>query len=61
MRCYDLSQLSMRFDRHMDSEAVQFQLLSDDWTKIAFLQADRHVALHAQGGIHYKTRVPKVK
>ena len=25
-----------------------------------FLQADRHVEFHSQGGIYYRTRVPKV-
>jgi ribosome biogenesis protein ENP2 len=35
------------------------KILSDDWTKIAFLQADRTIELHSQGGLHYKTRIPK--
>jgi len=59
LRCYDLKQMSMRFDRHMDAETVQFQVLGDDWTKLVFLQADRHVEFHSQGGTYYKTRVPK--
>jgi hypothetical protein len=41
MRCYDVAQLSMKFSRHLDSEIVDFQILSDDYSKAAFLCADR--------------------
>lgn len=60
VRAYDLSQLSLKFERHMDSEPVQMEILSEDWTKLAFLQADRTLELHAQGGLYYKTRVPRM-
>ena len=33
--------------------------MSEDWTKQALLQNDRSVELHSQGGIHYRTRIPK--
>lgn len=56
---YDFSQLSLKFDRHTDSENVDFQILSDDWTKSIHLQNDRNVEFHTQGGIHAKSRIPK--
>ncbi|KAJ3169537.1 Nucleolar protein 10 [Geranomyces variabilis] len=59
MRVFDLAQKSMKFDRHQDCENVQFEILSDDWTKTVMLQADRTIELHTQFGLHYKTRVPK--
>jgi ribosome biogenesis protein ENP2 len=34
-------------------------MLSDDWTKSIHLQNDRTIELHAQGGLHYRTRVPR--
>lgn len=34
-------------------------MLSDDWTKSIHLQNDRTVELHTQGGLHYKTRIPR--
>lgn len=37
------------------------QILSDDWTKQVLLQNDRSIEFHAQGGIHYRTRIPKVR
>lgn len=49
----------MKFDRHTDSENVDFQILSDDWTKTVHLQSDRTIEFHSQGGVHYKTRIPK--
>jgi hypothetical protein len=35
------------------------QILSDDYSKAAFLLADRNVALHSRMGTHYKMRIPK--
>ena len=60
VKVYELSELSMKFERHMDCEVVQFDVLSDDYSKMAFLQADRTVEFHARFGTYYKTRIPKV-
>ncbi|KAI8984209.1 WD40-repeat-containing domain protein [Mycotypha africana] len=59
MRVFEYADMSMKFERHTDAETVNFEILSDDWTKQALLQDDRSVELHAQGGIHYRTRIPK--
>lgn len=56
---YDFSNLSLKFDRHTDSENVDFTILSNDWTKSVHLQNDRTIEFHTKGGIHYKTRIPK--
>jgi hypothetical protein len=48
MRCYDVNQLSMKFDRHLDSEIVDFQILSEDYSKAVFLCADRRWVLDTQ-------------
>lgn len=56
---YDFSNLSLKFDRHTDSENVDFQILSNDWTKSVHLQNDRTIEFHTKGGVHYKTRIPK--
>lgn len=34
-------------------------MLSDDWTKSIHLQNDRSVELHNQGGLYYRTRIPR--
>src|SRR4051812_27444827 len=59
IRVFEFAEMSMKFDRHTDAETVNFEILSDDWTKLALLQSDRNIELHAQGGIHYRTRIPK--
>ncbi|KAI9014944.1 WD40-repeat-containing domain protein [Gaertneriomyces semiglobifer] len=59
LRVFELAQKSMKFDRHQDCENVNFEILSDDWTKTIMLQSDRTIELHTQFGLHYKTRVPK--
>ncbi|KAK9235657.1 WD40-repeat-containing domain protein [Lipomyces kononenkoae] len=56
---YDFAELSLKFARHTDAENVDFIILSDDWTKSVHLQNDRSIELHAQGGIHTRTRIPK--
>ncbi|XP_054722795.1 nucleolar protein 10-like, partial [Uloborus diversus] len=59
VRCYDVNNLSMKFERCFDAEAVQFEILSDDYSKLVLLQCDRSVEFHAQYGGYYKTRIPK--
>lgn len=56
---YDFLNLSLKFDRHTDSENVDFTILSNDWTKSVHLQNDRTIEFHTKGGIHFKTRIPK--
>ncbi|KAK2155613.1 hypothetical protein NP493_2061g00051 [Ridgeia piscesae] len=59
VRCYDVSQLSMKFERCMDSEVVKLVTLNTDYSKLIFLQTDRFLELHAQHGRYYRTRIPK--
>ncbi|PWZ08122.1 Nucleolar protein 10 [Zea mays] len=60
VKVYELKELSMKFERHMISEIVDFQILGDDYSKLAFLCADRSVNLHAKYGSHYSLRIPRV-
>lgn len=59
IRCYDVRNLSMKFERCTDSEIVKMCMLSDDYSKPVLLQADRYVEFHAQYGRYYRTRIPK--
>ena len=43
VRCYDLHNLGMKFERCLDSEVVSFEVLSEDYTKMVFLHCDRSV------------------
>ncbi|XP_014253484.1 nucleolar protein 10 [Cimex lectularius] len=59
VRCFEVHNLSMKFERCMDAEIVTFEILSDDYTKMVFLQTDRFIELHAAGGTYYRLRIPK--
>lgn len=59
VKLYDLSQLSLKFDRHLDAEVVDFVCLSDDYSKAAFLTSDRGLAFHARYGSHLTARTPR--
>lgn len=43
----------------MDAEVVDFQLLSDDYSKMALLCADRAVRVHARFGAYHSVRTPR--
>ncbi|KAJ8423192.1 hypothetical protein Cgig2_023383 [Carnegiea gigantea] len=93
VKVYELRELSLKFERHLDSEIIDFQatqlvehlrgvvlgigeglfvewrirrrfelvlVLSDDYSKLAFLCADRSVCLHAKYGSHYSLRIPRM-
>ncbi|MEE6476810.1 hypothetical protein FKM82_011228 [Ascaphus truei] len=59
IRCYDTYQLSLKFERCLDSDVVKFDILSEDYSKVIFLQCDRYVELHSQHGRYYRLRIPK--
>lgn len=59
VRCYDTYQLSLKFERCLDSDVVAFDILSEDYSKLVFLHCDRYVEFHSQHGHYYKTRIPK--
>ena len=57
---YETSQLSLKFSRNLSSSIIRFCLLGEDWRKLAFLCNDRHVEFHAQFGMYYRLRIPKL-
>lgn len=59
VKCYDVNHLSVKFERCFDSEVETFEVLSDDYSKMAFLHTDRYLEFHVSHGRHYKLRIPK--
>ena len=59
MKCYDVNHLSIKLERGFDHEIEAFEVLSEDFSKIAFLHCDRYLELHGKNGKLYKLRVPK--
>lgn len=60
VKVYELRELSLKFERHLVAEIIEFQVLGDDYSKLAFLCADRSVCLHAKYGSHYSLRIPRM-
>lgn len=60
LKMFDVSQLSLKFERRLDSEATSLVLLGSDYGKVALLHGtERQVEFHAQFGAYFKTRVPR--
>lgn len=59
IKTFEFDEMSMKFERFLDSEVVQFLILEDDYRKLAFLTKDRGIEFHAAWGFHYKVRIPK--
>ncbi|XP_014775081.1 nucleolar protein 10 isoform X1 [Octopus bimaculoides] len=59
VHCYDLTNLSMKFERGLDREVIKTKVLSEDYSKLVFLEVNRYVEFHNQAGTYYCTRVPK--
>jgi len=59
LKCYDLNNLGIKFERCLDAEVVTFEILSDYYSKVVFLHSDRYVEFHTQQGRYYRLRIPK--
>lgn len=59
VKCYDVNNLSIKFERCFDADVVAFEVLSEDYSKLVFLQCDRYIEFHAAHGRHYRLRIPR--
>ncbi|KAF7832518.1 nucleolar protein 10 [Senna tora] len=60
VKVYEVRELGLKFERHLDSEIVDFQVLIDDYSKLKFSCADWSICLHAKYGKHHNLRIPRV-
>ncbi|AFP65577.1 nucleolar protein 10 (nucleomorph) [Chroomonas mesostigmatica CCMP1168] len=60
LRCFDLNDLSLKFERHLDAEIVDFQILSLNWEKIVFLRADKYLEFQIKSGRFFQTKIPEI-
>ena len=49
IRCYDLTEVSMKFERYLDAEVIDIQMLGEDYGKLVFLHT--RMRLRARRGI----------
>lgn len=59
IRCFDLSHFSLKFERFLDSEVVDFQIISEDYSKIVLLCRDQSVQLLNRSGSNFNTHFPR--
>ncbi|MES1910804.1 MAG: hypothetical protein MHM6MM_003334 [Cercozoa sp. M6MM] len=59
IKIFDVQQLSLKCERYLDNEVRQFQVLSDDFSKLAILRCDRAIEFHAKYGKHHIVRIPR--
>ena len=43
VRCYDVHELGLKFERCLDSEVTAFRILSDDYSKLVLMRCNRQV------------------
>lgn len=58
IRVYDLDNLALKIERHLESDATRILPLSEDGTKLCVLRNDRNIEFHAKYGHHESVRVP---
>jgi ribosome biogenesis protein ENP2 len=58
VRCYDTTELGIKFERYVTSGIVDLCLLGNDYGKFCLLQDDRTLAFHAPYGAHESIRIP---
>ena len=59
VRCYDVHDLTMKFERYVNAEILDIVMLGEDYGKMGILMDDRTIAFHAHYGSHESIRVPK--
>ncbi|CDW52779.1 nucleolar protein 10 [Trichuris trichiura] len=59
IRCYDVRDLSMKFERCIDSDVIKMKILSEGFEKVVMLEEHRWLEFHVQDGHYFKTRIPK--
>ncbi|KAF7414179.1 hypothetical protein HZH68_002668 [Vespula germanica] len=59
VKCFDVNNLSLKFERCFDSEVITFEVLSNDYSKVVFLQCDRNIEFHAAHGKYHRLRIPR--
>ena len=60
LKMFDLSELTVKFERGLESEAVDFTFLSENWEKFVILRDHRWMEFHSRHGKHYNMRMPLI-
>lgn len=58
LKCYDLTNLSVKFERGLDADVIKMHVLSEDYSKVILLEQDRYIEMHAAFGRYFRMRMP---
>jgi len=58
IKCYDVHDLSMKFERYVDAHVIDLLMLGEDYGKMAIMREDRTIDFHAPYGAHQSVRIP---
>ncbi|CAL2040330.1 unnamed protein product [Caenorhabditis brenneri] len=58
LKCYDLNNLSLKFERGLDADVIKLIPLSDDYSKVVILEEERWIEMHAMLGRYFRMRMP---
>ncbi|ETO34257.1 Nucleolar protein [Reticulomyxa filosa] len=58
VKVFDLSHLSLKFERGLESEAVDLVILTENYEKFVVLRENRWMEFHTRHGKHYNMRMP---
>ncbi|CAD6194183.1 unnamed protein product [Caenorhabditis auriculariae] len=58
IKCYDLSNLSLKFERGLDADVIKMIVLSEDFSKLVILEQERYIEMHATFGRYFRMRMP---
>lgn len=58
IKMFDVQEVSLKFERFVDSDIVCAEFLGDDYSKFCVLTEDRALTFHTKFGPHHAVRVP---
>ena len=58
IRCYEVNELTMKFERYVDAAIIDMVMLGEDYGKVALLREDRTIEFHAPYGFHESIKIP---
>lgn len=58
IKIFSTYDLSLKTQRNLDSETINFEILSEDFSKLAILRSDKTIEFQSKIGTYYKAKIP---
>ena len=58
IRCFDLYNLTLKFQRTINTEVKDFEIISENWEKLILLRSDKFLEFHSKSGFYYQVKIP---